>query len=356
MEDAAARGRAGRARGPRAGSAPAPQRPRSRRRPRRRGRASTPSQVMDLVMAIEDRLDLSIPGGDAVRGAHASGPAVRGHPRLESQPDLVSLFDKFAPQRALQASLADSGAVLPIATPMDAVHSATAATIGGRRMVLAGTNNYLGLTFDAECRAAAIAAIEAQRHRHHRLAHGQRQLCRPSRARAGPGRRLRLGRGHRLLDRLPGQSRRARPALAGSGRVPADRCRQPRQHPRRLPPEQRDHDPLPPQRCRGPRPAPRPARRRREAHAGRGREPVQHPRRPRAAARDRRDQEAPRRLAAGRRGAFVRRVRRRAAWACARSSACSTTSTSWSAPSPRAWAASAASASAAMPTSSCCGW
>jgi len=72
----------------------------------------------------------------------------------------VSLFDKFAPQRALQASLAES-AVLPIATPMDAVHSATAATIGGKRMVLAGTNNYLGLTFDAECRAAAIAAIEA---------------------------------------------------------------------------------------------------------------------------------------------------------------------------------------------------
>jgi len=83
------------------------------------------------------------------------------HPRFESQPDVVSLFDKFAPQRALQASLAESGAVLPIATPMDAVHSATTATIGGKRTVLAGTNNYLGLTFDAECRAAAIAAIEA---------------------------------------------------------------------------------------------------------------------------------------------------------------------------------------------------
>jgi len=72
----------------------------------------------------------------------------------------VSLFDKFAPQRALQASLAEN-AVRPIATPMDSVQSATTATIGGRRTVLAGTNNYLGLTFDAECRAAAIAAIEA---------------------------------------------------------------------------------------------------------------------------------------------------------------------------------------------------
>jgi 8-amino-7-oxononanoate synthase len=73
----------------------------------------------------------------------------------------VSLFDKFAAQRTLQASLAEGGGVAPIATPMDAIHSATSATIGGRRLVLAGTNNYLGLTFDAECRAAAIAAIEA---------------------------------------------------------------------------------------------------------------------------------------------------------------------------------------------------
>ena len=72
----------------------------------------------------------------------------------------MSLFDKFAPQRALQASLAEN-AVLPIATPMDSVQSATRAVIGGRSMVLAGTNNYLGLTFDAELRAAAVAAIEA---------------------------------------------------------------------------------------------------------------------------------------------------------------------------------------------------
>ena len=74
----------------------------------------------------------------------------------------MGLLDKFAAQRALQASLAELGGVAPIATPMDAVHSATSATIGGRRMILAGTNNYLGLTYDAACRAAAIDAIETQ--------------------------------------------------------------------------------------------------------------------------------------------------------------------------------------------------
>ena len=74
----------------------------------------------------------------------------------------MSLLNKFEAQRQLQASLDAMGGVAPIATPMDEIHSATSATIGGRRMVLAGTNNYLGLTYDAACRAAAIEAIEAQ--------------------------------------------------------------------------------------------------------------------------------------------------------------------------------------------------
>jgi len=73
----------------------------------------------------------------------------------------MSLLDKFAVQRARQAGLAGSGRVAPIATPMDEIHSATSASIDGRRMILAGTNNYLGLTYDPDCCAAAISAIEA---------------------------------------------------------------------------------------------------------------------------------------------------------------------------------------------------
>ena len=72
----------------------------------------------------------------------------------------MSLFDKFEPLRALQAALQSVGKVPSVATPMDEVHSATSATIQGRRVVLAGTNNYLGQTFDERCRAAAIHAIE----------------------------------------------------------------------------------------------------------------------------------------------------------------------------------------------------
>ncbi len=72
----------------------------------------------------------------------------------------MTLLAKFAPLAELRAALAGSGRVPSIATPMDAVHSATEATIDGRRVLLAGTNNYLGLTFDADCRAAAIKAVE----------------------------------------------------------------------------------------------------------------------------------------------------------------------------------------------------
>jgi 8-amino-7-oxononanoate synthase len=72
----------------------------------------------------------------------------------------MTLLAKFAPLAELRAALVGRGRVPSVATPMDAVHSATEATIDGRRVLLAGTNNYLGLTFDADCRAAAIKAVE----------------------------------------------------------------------------------------------------------------------------------------------------------------------------------------------------
>ena len=74
----------------------------------------------------------------------------------------MSLFDKFGTLRALHAALHGVGRVPSVATPMDEIHSATSATIDGRRVLLAGTNNYLGLTFDERCREAAIRAIETQ--------------------------------------------------------------------------------------------------------------------------------------------------------------------------------------------------
>src|SRR6185369_598377 len=72
----------------------------------------------------------------------------------------MSLLDKFAPLAELRGALAASGSVPSVATPMDEIHSATEGTIDGRRVLFAGTNNYLGLTFDPECQRAAIEAVE----------------------------------------------------------------------------------------------------------------------------------------------------------------------------------------------------
>ncbi len=50
----------------------------------------------------------------------------------------------------------------PFNVPFDTVLSATEAVLDGRRVLLLGTNNYLGLTFDPDCVAAAVSATEAE--------------------------------------------------------------------------------------------------------------------------------------------------------------------------------------------------
>ena len=57
-----------------------------------------------------------------------------------------------------RALLADER-VSPFGTVVEKVISATEAIMDGRRTILAGTNNYLGLTFDPACIEAATAAL-----------------------------------------------------------------------------------------------------------------------------------------------------------------------------------------------------
>jgi 8-amino-7-oxononanoate synthase len=72
----------------------------------------------------------------------------------------MSLFDKFQPLLEARAALGESGPP-PIATPIDRVLSATRGLINDREVILAGTNNYLGLTFHPEVIAAGRKALEA---------------------------------------------------------------------------------------------------------------------------------------------------------------------------------------------------
>ncbi|HSG89338.1 MAG TPA: aminotransferase class I/II-fold pyridoxal phosphate-dependent enzyme [Pseudomonadales bacterium] len=71
----------------------------------------------------------------------------------------MSLLDKLEAARSSQDHLEALG-VNAIGATIDVVGSATEGRIDGRRVVLAGTNNYLGLTFDANCVEAAVQAVQ----------------------------------------------------------------------------------------------------------------------------------------------------------------------------------------------------
>ncbi|MGI9228265.1 MAG: aminotransferase class I/II-fold pyridoxal phosphate-dependent enzyme, partial [Gammaproteobacteria bacterium] len=73
----------------------------------------------------------------------------------------MPLFDKFIALSADRQALLSQG-VDPFGAPIDEIYSPTEALINGKRTILAGTNNYLGLTFDADCLAAAHTALDEQ--------------------------------------------------------------------------------------------------------------------------------------------------------------------------------------------------
>lgn len=70
----------------------------------------------------------------------------------------MDLFDKLTPIARLREELFGSGPD-PFNVCIQKVRSATEAVIDGRDVILAGTNNYLGLTFDPRCMEEARAAI-----------------------------------------------------------------------------------------------------------------------------------------------------------------------------------------------------
>ncbi len=73
----------------------------------------------------------------------------------------MSLFDKFQPVLAARQSILEQG-IDPFNLVVEQVLSPTEAMVNGQRTILAGTNNYLGLTFDPQCIAAAREALERQ--------------------------------------------------------------------------------------------------------------------------------------------------------------------------------------------------
>ena len=73
----------------------------------------------------------------------------------------MGLFDKFQELAAAREALAATGLV-PVGAVTERVFSATEGVVNGQRVILAGTNNYLGLTFDPDCLRAAHTALDEQ--------------------------------------------------------------------------------------------------------------------------------------------------------------------------------------------------
>lgn len=73
---------------------------------------------------------------------------------------MSSLFDKYAPLKARVDMMMKIGQDA-LGVQFDDIINATRGRIGNREILLAGTNNYLGLTFDEDCVEAAKAAIDA---------------------------------------------------------------------------------------------------------------------------------------------------------------------------------------------------
>ena len=73
----------------------------------------------------------------------------------------MAIFDKFQQISAALQDLANCG-VESINVVMERVISPCEAVVNGRRTILAGTNNYLGITFDQECVRAACEALQQE--------------------------------------------------------------------------------------------------------------------------------------------------------------------------------------------------
>ncbi len=73
----------------------------------------------------------------------------------------MSLLNKFEVHARTRDSLLEHG-ILPFGVVTDEILSPTEGMVDGRKTILAGTNNYLGLTFDPGCIEAAKKALDEE--------------------------------------------------------------------------------------------------------------------------------------------------------------------------------------------------
>jgi len=72
------------------------------------------------------------------------------------------LLEKFRPLEEKRAALVASSGADPFHVIVERMVSATEAMVNGHKVIMVGTNNYLGLTFDPDCVAAACEATREE--------------------------------------------------------------------------------------------------------------------------------------------------------------------------------------------------
>jgi len=72
------------------------------------------------------------------------------------------LLEKFRLLEEKRAALVAGSGEDPFHVIVEKVVSSTEAVVNGRKVIMVGTNNYLGLTFDPDCVAAACEAVRAE--------------------------------------------------------------------------------------------------------------------------------------------------------------------------------------------------
>ena len=117
---------------------------------------------------------------------------------------MSDLFSKFDPLIETREQLLSTGVTDPFNLVMEEVVSPTVAICNGRKTILLGTYNYMGMTFDPDVIAAGKEALDEIRLGHHRQPGPQRHLCRAQGGRRGAQGLLRHGPCHGVFDRLPG--------------------------------------------------------------------------------------------------------------------------------------------------------
>jgi 8-amino-7-oxononanoate synthase len=115
-------------------------------------------KVMQLLLDTEERFDVSIPL-NIIPDVGPSG--ISPGASSNSLTEVMALRDKFLQLADARKALARFGED-PFRATIERILSPTEAIVNGRPMILAGTNNYLGLTLDTQCIEAAVRAVREE--------------------------------------------------------------------------------------------------------------------------------------------------------------------------------------------------